>query len=234
MWQKKTKKTVFTLNTEPDAYREITDLTYPLLKAYCKKIGADFHVISERKFPEWRSVTYEKCQVYQLAQEMENDWNIFVDADALIHPDMIDLTSLLPRDTVLHNGNDFAGIRWKYDRFFMRDGRNIGSCTWFNIASDWCIEMFKPLDDLAPEEAYSNIFPIGAELKNGYEPWRLIEDYVFSRNIAKYGLKFKTFADMVEEEPKMTGEYFWHIYATPIEEKVVKMRQTLNNWGITP
>jgi hypothetical protein len=233
MWQKRPKKTVFTLNTDPDGYKEITDLTFPLLKAYCKKIGADFHVISDRKFPEWKSVTYEKCQVYQLAQDMENDWNIFIDADAVVHPDMIDLTSLLPRDTVLHNDIDFAGIRWKPDRFFLRDGRNISSCTWFNIASDWCIEMFKPLDDLTQEEAYSNIFPIVGELKNGYEPWRLIEDYVFSRNIAKYGLKFTTFSDMTKDNPKMRGDYFWHMYAMPIEEKVVRMKKLLRSWSLS-
>jgi hypothetical protein len=87
MWQKKVKKTVFTLNTDPDRYREITALTFPLIKAYCNKIDADFYVISERKFPEWKSVTYEKCQIYQLAKDMENDWNIFIDADAVVHPD---------------------------------------------------------------------------------------------------------------------------------------------------
>lgn len=232
MWQKKTKKTVFTLNTDPDSYREITDLTFPLIKAYCNKIDADFYVISERKFPEWNSITYEKCQIYQLAKDMENDWNIFIDADAVVHPDLPDITNFLRKDTVLHNDTDFAGIRWKYDRFFKRDGRNIGSCTWLNIASDWCIEMFKPVDDLTPEEAYSNIFPVVGELKSGYEPWRLIEDYIFSRNIAKYGLKFTSFQEIMKENPKMQGEYFWHMYAVPIDEKVFNMKKILKQWKL--
>lgn len=68
------KKTVFTLNV--DGYApEITALTYPLIEAYAEKIGADFHIISERKFPEW-PVTYEKLQIFELAREMGNDWNI--------------------------------------------------------------------------------------------------------------------------------------------------------------
>lgn len=233
MWQKKIKKTVFTLNTDPDGYREITDITFPLLKAYCHKIGADFHVISERKFPEWKSITYEKCQVYQLAKDMQNDWNIFIDADAIVHPELPDITVLINKDTVLHNDTDFSGIRWKYDRFFLRDGRNIGSCTWFNMASDLCIEMFKPLDDLTPEEAYDNIFPTVGEIRAGYESWRLIEDYVFSRNIAKYGLKYTGFRNLLNENPKMQGEFLWHIYATPIEEKVVQMRKLLKQWQLT-
>jgi hypothetical protein len=230
---KKLKKTVFTLNLNPDTYKEITDLTYPLIQEYCRKIDAEFYEIKTRKFSEWKSPTYEKLQIYQLGQEMENDWNIFIDADALIHPDMIDPTNLISKDTVLHNGADFGLIRWKYDRFFQRDGRHIGSPSWFCIASDWCIELFKPLDDLTPEEAYKNIFPIAGELKLGYEPWRLIEDYVMSRNIAKYGLKFKSFLDLLETNQRAKGDYLWHNYAIPLEQKIIQLKQILKNWGLT-
>lgn len=228
----KIKKTLFTLNLDPDVYKEITTLTYPLIKQYCKKIDAEFFEITKRKFPEWKSPSYEKLQIYQLGQEMDNDWNIFIDCDAIVHPDTPDLTNLISKDTVLHNGMDFALIRWKYDRFFKRDGRNIGSPTWLCIASDWCIELFKPLDDLTPEQAYKNIFPLLGELRSGYEPWRLIEDYVMSRNIAKYGLKFNTFANIIASNPKLSGDYLWHMYATPNDEKLVHMRQILTNWKL--
>lgn len=231
MFQKKLKKCLFTLNLNPDKYQEITDITYPLLKRYAHKIGAEFHVIDQRKFPEWMSPTYEKCQVYALAQEMETDWNLFFDADALVHPDTPDVTAMLHKNTVMHNGVDFAPIRWKYDRFFDRDGRHIGSPSWLCVASDWCIELFKPLDDLTPEEAYSNISPVHGELTSGVEPWRLIEDYVFSRNIAKYGLKFKTFHQLMEEN-KFGGDYFHHLYAMPAEEKVVRMKECLKRWSM--
>ena len=229
MFQKRLKKCLFTLNLNPDKYEDITNLTYPLLKKYAHKIGAEFRVIDKRKFPEWLSPTYEKCQVYEMAQEMENDWNLFFDADALVHPDTPDLTELVPKDTVLHNGMDFAGIRWKYDRFFQRDGRNIGSPSWLCLASDLCIELFKPLDDLTPDEAYANIFPVHSEALKGYEPWRLIEDYVFSRNIAKYGLKFTTFHQRLLDL-RFGGDYFWHQYAMPIEEKVVHMQKQMKAW----
>lgn len=232
MWNKKIKKTIYTLNLNPDAYKEITDMTYPLIKRYCHKIGADFHVIDKRKFPEWKSPTYEKTQIYELGQQMENDWNIFFDCDAIIHPDTPDFTSHFSKDTVIHNGSDFASLRWKYDRYFLRDGRNIGSPTWLCIASDWCIELFKPFDDMTPDEVYSNIFPIQAETIKGYEPYRLVEDYLFSRNIAKYGLKFDTIIDFFKRNNFESGNFFWHIYAVPIDEKVVKMRQRMEEWGL--
>lgn len=225
------KKTIFTLNLNPEKYKEITDLTYPFLKEYARKIGADFHVISERKFPEWKSPTYEKCQIYELGQQMKNDWNLFFDADALIHPDTPDVTELITKEYVMHNGKDFSPIRWRYDRFFRRDGRHIGSPTWMCIASDWCIELFKPIDDMTPEQTYDNIFPITAEIKAGVEPWRLIEDYVFSRNIAKYGLKFKGFVQVMDEH-KFSGDFFWHNYAIPNEIKVIQMRETLKTWNL--
>jgi glycosyltransferase involved in cell wall biosynthesis len=225
------KKTVFTLNID-NYYKEITEITYPLIKEWCRKIDAEFYEIKENKFPEWRSLTYNKLQVYELAQQMKNDWNIFIDCDALVHPDMLDLTNFIEKDTVLHNGADFAAIRWKYDRFFKRDGRNIGSPTWFCIASDWCIELFKPLDDLTPEQAYSNIFPVYGELRAGYESWRLIDDYVMSRNIAKYGLKFESFMNLVKKFPSMAGDYLWHNYAIPKEQKLEQMKQVLKRWQI--
>ncbi len=195
MWQKNLKKTIFTLNV--DGYSpEITELTYPLMKRYADKIGADFYTIKERKFPGFPSV-YEKLQIYELAQKMENDWNIYIDSDALVHPDMMDVTNHLPKDTVLHNGVDLASNRWKYDRYFMRDGRNIGSCNWFTIASDWCVELWKPLDDLTFEEAIANISPIVNELNTVITAEHLIDDYALSRNIAKYGLKFNTFTNLL-------------------------------------
>src|SRR4030042_5156314 len=147
MWQKPLKKTLFVLNVD-DYAPEITEVTYPLLKNYAEKIGAEFYEIRERKFPGWPPV-YEKLQIYQLAQEMGNDWNIYIDSDALIHPDLIDVTSHLHKDTVAHNGRDIASTRWACDRFFLRDGRQIGYCNWVTIAGDWCIELWNAPEDIS-------------------------------------------------------------------------------------
>ena len=97
-WSRPVKKTIYTLNIG-DYAPEICALTYPLIQAYARKIGADFHVIRERKFPEW-PIVYEKLQIYELGRKHGNDWNIFVDSDTLINPEMFDVTEHLHKDTV--------------------------------------------------------------------------------------------------------------------------------------
>jgi hypothetical protein len=229
MWHKKIKKTIFTVNVDNYA-PEITELTYPLLKRYAEKIGADFVVIKDRKFPD-KPPVYEKMQIYELAQVMGNDWNIYIDSDAIIHPDMFDVTEFLTKDTVCHNGNDMANNRWKYDNYFRRDGRNIGSCNWFTIASDWCVDLWHPLD-ISYEEALENIFPIQNELNTVITKEHLIDDYMLSRNIARFGLKFKSVIKLMEEM-RDSGNYLWHQYTLPIDEKVKDMRRVLANWCIS-
>jgi len=227
-----TKKTVFTLNL--DGYApEITELTYPLIEAYAHKIGADFHIIGERKFPAW-PLTFEKLQIHELGQQMKNDWNIYIDSDTLIHPDTPDMTLLLPRDTVSHYGKDFSLVRWRSDRYFERDGRNIGSGNWLAIASNLCIDLWKPPDDLTPAEAIDNIHPTVPERRSGViNPSHLIDDYLLSRNIAKYGLKFKLMRELFEEAGfKEGGGFFYHHYLYPTAQKVVDLRKVLRTWNL--
>jgi hypothetical protein len=230
MWEKPTKKCLFTLRVD-DYAPAICELTHPLLRHYAKKIGAEFRVIAERRFPEWPPV-YEKLQIYDLAQEMENDWNLYIDSDALVHPDLMDVTCHIAKDTVMHNGVDIASHRWKYDRFFRRDGRNIGSCNWFTVASDWCIELWKPLDDLTFAEARERIFPTVGEMMTVVSADHLIDDYTLSRNIAKYGLKFTTLIQVMKGLGYDQPGFFWHHYTIPVEEKVVKMREVLKDWKL--
>lgn len=225
------KKTIYTLNV--NNYSEnITSITYPFIEDYAEKIGADFVVIKGRKFPDW-PVVYEKLQIYELGRE--NDWSIYVDSDAIIHPDMIDLTVHLDKDTVLHYGNDLAGNRWKYDKYFLRDGRNISSCNWFTIASDWCLDLWRPLDDLTLAQALVNISPVVAEKLQKIDKQHLIDDYVLSRNIAKYGLKFTTCKDLLAKlDPKNSGNdnYFFHEYLLSEDEKISYMKDRLKKWGL--
>ena len=226
---KKIKKTLYTLdinNYEP----EITALTYPLMKRYADKIGADFFVIKDRKFPEF-PVTYEKMQIYNLAQEMENDWNIFVDADCLIHPDLMDVTTHLNKDTVLHNMNDESSHRYKPDQYFLRDGRFIGSCNWFAVASDWCIDLWHPLD-IPLEEAIKNINPIQGEENGGISKEHLIDDYALSRNIAKYGLKFKTLREILVAKGYQNPMFMMHMYNVSVQSKLDILNATLQQWGV--
>ncbi len=218
------KKTLFTLNINYP--KEITDITYYFLTTYAKKIGADFQIIDTRKFPAF-PIVYEKFQVYESGKN--NDWNIFIDSDAMVHPDTFDVTELLPRDTVMTCGQDFAPGRFTYDRFFRRDGRHIGGGNWFTVASDLCIDLWKPLDDMDLFEAVKNIHPTIKERNSGIVPEHLIDDYVISRNIAKYGLKFKTFYQMLKENGN-PGEFLFHEYLYTTEEKIANLKKVLELW----
>jgi hypothetical protein len=220
------KKTLYTLAID-DYAPEICALTFPLMRRWADKIGAHFQVIKERKFPDY-PVTYEKLQIYQLGQEAGNDWCIFLDADAVIHPDTLDITEHLPKDSVLHNAVDVASNRWTYDRFFRRDGRHIGSCNWFTIASDWCIDLWKPIDDLTLAQTLDNIHVIQLEAQAGITRDHLIDDYTLSRNIARFGLKVMTFNDIRKKVGQEQVGYLWHQYMISNEEKLNRMTELLS------
>ncbi len=223
------KKTIYTLNVN-DYSPEITELTYPLLKRYADKIQADFFVITERKYPDYAPV-YEKLQIYDLQRIRDDDWSIFIDSDALVHPDLFDPTEFIGKDTILHNGIDLANNRWRYDRFFRRDGRHIGSCNWFTIGSDWCRELWRPLDDMTYNDALSCIYPTQLELNTVITKDHLIDDYILSRNIAKYGLHVKTLMQL-QAELNDVGNYLFHQYTISIEEKIFQMKEILQKWGL--
>lgn len=241
------KKTIYTLCVN-DYAPEIRELTFPFLKHYAAKIGADFHVITERKYPKM-PVTFEKFQVAELANQRGDDWSIFFDADTLIDPEMFDVTNHLSRDTVAHNGSDFSGIRWSWDKYMKRDGRGIGSCTWCVIASDWTVEDLwarpwftdhknyatSDIEDLLKREVLSNIHITVGEHNSGHcQREHLIDDYLLSRNIARFGLKFTTVADicgtlgMRGAQGQKVSPWLWHIYQTPNDIKVKRMLAVLS------
>jgi len=222
------KKVIYTLNINYS--KDITNITYPLLKRYAKKIDADFEVITSRKFPDW-PVVYEKLQIYNLAREQNREWIYYIDSDAIVHPEFFDVTDFISKDTVLHHGADFCPIRWKMDDYFRRDKRGIGSCNWFTVASDWCLDLWKPLDDLTLEEALKNIYPTVKERKTVIIKDHLIDDYVLSRNIAKYGLHFTTVIEILKRVDP-TGNFFWHEYLIPLDEKIKAMREVLRSWNL--
>lgn len=224
-------KTIFTLTV--DNYSpEIRKLTLPLLNKYANKIGANIYEITERKFPEFPPV-YEKFQIYELAKSLKSDWNIFVDADALIHPETIDFTIHMPPNTVGNHKCDMANMRFKYDEYFIRDGRNIGCGGWFSIVPLSCIDFWKPLTDLNPQEAYNNIYPTINEKNAGINSEHLIDDYVTSRNVARYGLKYRSTSKILEDVGfKPDAEFFYHEYCIGEEEKMMKLENMLVRWGV--
>lgn len=207
-------KCVWTLNINGYA-PEITEVTYPHLKAYAEKIGAEFRVIDSRCWPS-APASYEKLQLHWLGEQY--DWNIYIDSDALIHPDMFDITRHIYPNTVLQYGNDLAGTRWKDDKYFRRDTRQISSCNWFTVASSDCLDLWHPLDDMSIEEALANTKPQLKESKTCSDG-HLIDDYVLSRNIARYGLHYKTLKEFLEKRGLEGVQLFFHSHLLTRKEK---------------
>jgi len=223
------RKTLWTLNIGNYA-PELCQLTYPFLKIYADKIGAQFEIIDERQYPGFPAV-YEKLQIHQRGKE--NDWNIYIDSDALIFPDMIDVTERIEKDTVCHYATDHASNRWRYDDYFRRDGRDIGSCNWFTVASDWCLDLWHPLESSndALRDAVENIRPIISERLAGIDATHLIDDYALSRNIARYGLKVKTVLQILKEDDDK-GVYAFHTHRMNLPEKIKEIRAGLERTRI--
>jgi hypothetical protein len=225
------RKTIFLLDINGFS-PEIKKLTLPFIKCWAEKINADIHWITERKFPDW-PVTYEKLQIYELAQKIGGDWFIYLDLDTLIHPECLDFTAHLQKDTIAEYSKDVASIRWKIDPVFLRDGRFIGAGNWFTVASDWCIDLWRPLEDLSPEEALANIRPTPNELNHGITAEHLIDDYALSRNIARYGLKYKSFLQIWSEQG-LNFQFLQHQYTITAEEKVKVLDEYIKKKELTP
>lgn len=225
------RKTLWTLNIENYA-PELCELTYPLLLAYARKIGADFRIINERRFPDM-PITYEKLQIFYLGRD--SDWNVYIDSDAVIFPDMFDVTERIRQDTVAHYHRDNCINRFKSNEYFRRDGRDIGSANWFTVGSNWCIDLWRPLSNI--EHGHQNlaeitgeIRPIVTERQAGITAEHLIDDYTLSLNIARYGLKFTTVAEIMRQSNDQ-GHYAWHVHRLPLQKKFEQIREGIGPRG---
>jgi hypothetical protein len=254
------RTTIYLLNIGGNYAPELVALTRPYLEFYANKIGAEICTITERRFPDWH-VAYEKLQIHELAKERGDEWSIYFDSDALVHPELPDLTALIPRDTVAHNGADFAPFRWRQDEYFLRDGRHIGSCNWLAVASDWCRDLWRPRDDLTFDEVLARITPTVEERnpfmwetridetgqrvdvldkdgkripRDGIEirAEHLVDDYALSRNIARFGLKFTTLSDLWPKVGMEGANFFHHEYTLSVAAKIDRIARTIERWRI--
>jgi hypothetical protein len=227
-----TRRTIYTLAVDgfPTA---ITDLTFPAMRTWAKKLGADFHVITERRFPDW-PVVCEKFQVGRLAKERKDEWAIFLDADALVHPDTPDLLEHANKATIYHHGLDVATTRYDTrDGYFRRDGRLVSPGNWLAIASEWCLDLWDFPPELTVPEVRARITQQLSEVQTGVRKENLFDDFLVARNIARFGLKADTLVNLFVQI-RLNPVYFWHDYLHTNEEKVPMLRDALTKWGVTP
>lgn len=262
-WERPVNKRIYLLNValdgNPTGYQpRISHLTFPLIANYARKIRASIVTINTRKFPQF-PITYEKLQIHELAKRevvaqiahageapfgfhLETvtvppaEWNFYLDLDALVSPEFFDVTEMVPRDHICHNGRDMANMRWRYDQYFKRHGGHWGSCNWCTIGSDWMLDVWRPLEDLTPEQALANINITIQEHNSGEcKTEHLIDDYTLSRNIARFGLKGTTLIEICGnlgfKGPDGRGHnpFLWHIYTEPEHEKLRRMLNVLSS-----
>ncbi len=91
------KKALVTL-TIGSAYREMGQITHPLMRAYARRCEVDFLVLQQPRVNSryGLSTRYEKFQLFELLQYY--DQIAFVDTDILLAPDAPSLFKLVPRD----------------------------------------------------------------------------------------------------------------------------------------
>jgi hypothetical protein len=194
------KKVIYVVLINDTYLPELRKITIPNIQQYAKKIGADFQLITERKYPDW-PITYEKLQIYELGKD--NDWNICIDADTLIHTSFYDVTQQYKKDTVSFNFAYNANDDLKPDMYFVRDGRNVGVATNFVVTSNWTHDLWTPLD-MRVDEA-----------KTCVTRHHIVDEYCISRNLARYGLKYLGIAPTSE-----TQKMVFHIGAENEEEAI--------------
>ena len=234
-------KTIYLLDINHYA-PEITALTRPFLLHYAKRIGADVCVIDKPVFG-W-GVTYEKLQIYKLARERGSDWNLFIDSDALIHPDCPDFTLYLPMGVVAFHSSDVSHIRFRPDEYAYRDGRFIAPGNWFTIGSRLCLDLWRPLE-MSAEEAVSRITPTAEETHFGITAEHLVDDFALAHNIARFGLRFKSFEEIYKEhnlgaariyreaDKEFRSDFLFHQYTVSQSEKVIAIKKRITEWRVS-
>lgn len=171
----KAKKCIYVVAT-PGYARDMCAITLPTIERYAERIGADFKIISKRKFPSF-PINYERIQIYELGQEY--DWNINIDADMLIGEDLVD-----PTERVLPH---VVGVVMMFpleryidtteSHYFKKDGRYIGVVDAFVVTNKLTHKLWEPLPNDFSD--YKHLFLDGNT--------RRISEYCLSQNVAKYG-----------------------------------------------
>ncbi len=199
-----------------DFFPELWKLTFPTIKAYADRIGADLNVITERLYNNDVHINYEKMQVWYAGADY--DANFLVDADVLIHQHFPDFTTIVPQHHVGFNDNYNASVKFAIEDniYFQRDGRDVG------IASN-AVVTYKSTHDLWTPNSSKVLW-------NQKNVCRVregdIDEYNLSLNLAKYGLKYTgiTWEDWQRY-------YFVHIGTGDREAAVKIARNVLETWN---
>jgi alpha-N-acetylglucosamine transferase len=206
--------------TAVNDYRpDLCEYTIPNLKSFADRCKADFIVNRNRaRDLKWHPA-YEKTQAWEIADLY--DKTIIIDADLIIHPKMTDFFAVLPKN---HTGSWMSYeiktpslTLWDIDAdpYFSRDGRNVGIVGSIVGCNRSTRHIFEPLS--------ARHDPVEAQAKL-YRP-AIIDEYTFSRNLAKYGLKHAALW------PSFKGIHHAEVTTKNDKNDVEEMIKTLRAWG---
>lgn len=204
-------KCVHTVASEP-WLPALQAITIPNLRRYAERIGADLNVIRTKKF-EGYPWNYERLQVWEAGREYE--WNLNIDADTIMKSDCEDPTSWMNPRFVSSLWMTDASYYFRWNKYFERDGRNIGISDNFTVSSHMTHDDFwRPLE--VPFEVAKQVC---------LRDERQVSEYCLSLNVARYGLKF-------DGALKDHSKHF-SIMATThkVQDPVQMMKDKLVEWG---
>lgn len=153
---------------------EICRYTIPTIEFWAKKNNWQYVEIKDKYFNGDFSPTVEKLQIAKLGAE--SDWNLLIDADVMIRPDLYDMTNSEDPKIVRSSYGFPADKKFKSSLYFERDGRNQG-------ISGGCVLSSRLTHDLW------NNSPL-QWAKDHCADRHIIDEFVISTNLARYGLKF--------------------------------------------
>lgn len=213
------KKRIFTLDVDGQYNQEIKDLCVPYQALFADKIGASYTILTRREFSNPTDPTKpaisDKFRLFSFAQE-EDTWTWFLDIDAMIHPDALDITALIRPESVFMYGRDCSIQRFRNNVYFRRDQRWHGACTWNVLCSHVTADLWTPPMD--PAWCATQIRPTVFE-RHVKTPASLLDDYSLSFNIARFGLQYSSWAD-IEPLLKIPVQFqqYHHQYTEPPED----------------
>jgi len=159
-----------------DYFPELFNITIKTVEYFCSRHKFHLNVITERKYPDYPLLA-EKLQVY----DQDYDWNLLLDADILVHPDTYNPFNYFNPIEVGNKDDYRASTQLRLDKYFIRDNRDRGLSGCVLATSRLTHDLWEFPSDLTKDEILDNIL----------QERKIVDEYVVSRNLAKYGLKHR-------------------------------------------
>jgi hypothetical protein len=166
-----------------DAWASVAAISHPTFRAYAEKVGADFRVIDRRRIGA-PHIHWEKLQLSRIIAAYNRA--LYVDSDAIIHPDAPDVFDLVPRGSfgawsegeLFDRGADVNGVTAFYGRKAF-DSRRFFNAGVFLVERDHRKLLEPPTTfygGVNPEQAYLNMVFADVQRCDLGREWDLFPD----------------------------------------------------------